>query len=284
MLINKLFEITGKDNLAEIWPNLELYVHGGVSFTPYRNRFKSLIRNSNISYLETYNASEGFIGIQDSLTDDSLLLMLDYGIYYEFMPMQEYGKEHPRTVSLSEVDTETNYALVITTNAGLWRYIIGDTVRFTSTSPYRFLITGRTRHFINAFGEELVIENADYAISQASQTVGRDITDYTVAPVFFDDTKVGTHEWLVEFDHAPEDIEAFTEELDRVLKSVNSDYEAKRSGSIAITRPIVRVVPRGTFNRWLKNSGKLGGQHKVPRLSNTRDFVDAILNMQVANS
>lgn len=276
VLIDKLFEITGKSNLTDIWPNLELYIHGGVSFTPYRNRFKKLIRSSKVTYLETYNASEGFIGIQDNQHSDDLLLMLDYGIYYEFLPMSEYGKEHPKTHSLHEVEEDLHYAVVISTNAGLWRYIIGDTIKFTSVNPFRFKITGRTKHFINAFGEELVIENADYAIAQACQKLNLHIADYTVAPVHFEHNQIGAHEWLVEFEESPESIEHFTAELDNLLKSVNSDYEAKRFKDIAMAKPIVKPVPKGTFNQWLKHAGKLGGQHKVPRLSNTRQYIDEI--------
>jgi hypothetical protein len=276
MLIEKLFSITGKKSLHEIWPNLELYIHGGVGFTPYRDRFKKLIPQNHMQYMETYNASEGFIGIQDG-KDDSLLLMLDYGIYYEFMPMSEYGKQHPATCSLEEVNTHTNYALVITTNSGLWRYILGDTIKFTSLHPFRFKITGRTKHYINAFGEELMIENADFAISKACEKLNALITDYTAAPVFHSEKNVGTHEWLIEFEKEPGCIDTFTHELDTHLKTVNSDYEAKRYNNIAMTKPIVRVLPKGTFHQWLKASGKLGGQHKVPRLSNTRHYVDDIL-------
>lgn len=282
VLIEKLFDITGADNLADIWPNLELYIHGGVSFAPYRERFKKLIRSPKMNFLETYNASEGFLGIQDRNHSEDMLLMLDYGIYYEFMPMEEYGKEHPRTLSLDEVQTGVNYAVVISTNAGLWRYIIGDTIRFSELNPFRFKVTGRTRHFINAFGEELVIENADYAISHACRKLDALITDYTAAPVYFTGNQIGAHEWLIEFDKEPDNIEQFTHELDETLKTVNSDYEAKRYKDMAMARPIVRVLPKGTFNHWLKKEGKLGGQHKVPRLSNNRQYVEDILKMQVA--
>lgn len=284
VLIEKLFEATGKDNLTDIWPNLELYIHGGVSFAPYRSRFNKLIRSSNVSYLETYNASEGFLGIQESLDRNDMLLMLDYGIYFEFMPMSEYGKEHPRTYSLYEVEQGENYALVISSNAGLWRYVIGDTIKFTETNPYRFKITGRTKHFINAFGEELVIENADYAISHACKSLNVSIADYTAAPVHFAENQIGTHEWLIEFDSAPLSIEHFTDELDTYLKNSNSDYEAKRYKDIAMARPIVKAVPKGTFQAWLKHSGKLGGQHKVPRLSNSRQYVEEILNHSFAQN
>jgi hypothetical protein len=230
-----------------------------------------------VSYLESYNASEGFIGIQDSQEKDDMLLMLDYGIFFEFMPMSEYGKEYPNTLTLREVEIGENYALVISTNAGLWRYIIGDTIKFTNTNPFRFKITGRTKHFINAFGEELVIENADYAISHACKKLNLTITDYTAGPVHFTHNQIGTHEWLIEFEHEPISMEHFAEELDIQLKSVNSDYEAKRFKDIAMAKPLVKSMPKGTFHNWLKQSGKLGGQHKVPRLSNTRQYIEEIL-------
>jgi hypothetical protein len=278
VLIEKLFEATGKDNLVDIWPNLELYIHGGVSFSPYRDRFKNLIRSSSVSYMETYNASEGFLGIQESPGRDDMMLMLDYGIYFEFMPMSEFGKDHPKTYSLYEVEEGENYALVISTNAGLWRYVIGDTIKFTDTNPYRFKITGRTKHFINAFGEELVIENADYAIANACKSLNVTIADYTAAPVHFTENQIGAHEWVIEFDNEPHSIDHFAEELDAHLKNVNSDYEAKRYKDIAMAKPIVKAVPKGTFQAWLKRAGKLGGQHKVPRLSNSRQYVDEILH------
>jgi hypothetical protein len=281
VLIEKLFEATGKNNLTDIWPNLELYIHGGVSFAPYKDRFSKLIRSSNISYLETYNASEGFLGIQDSLSQNDLLLMLDYGIYYEFMPMSEYGKEHPKTYSLDEVKIDEIYVVIISTNSGLWRYIIGDTIKFTELHPFRFKITGRTKHFINAFGEELMIENADFAISSACKKLNVSITDYTAAPVHFDEHQIGTHEWLIEFENEPNSLEDFADELDVFLKSVNSDYEAKRFKNMAMVKPIVKIMPKGTFQAWLKKSGKLGGQHKVPRLSNTRQYIDDIIKISL---
>ncbi|MFI5220676.1 MAG: GH3 auxin-responsive promoter family protein [Bacteroidia bacterium] len=283
VLIEKLFELSGKNNLADIWPDLELYIHGGVSFTPYREKFRNLIRSSKMNYLETYNASEGFLGIQDMDDNENMLLMLDYGIYYEFMPMQEYGKEHPETLSLEQIEPGVNYAIVVSSNSGLWRYAIGDTVKFSEVKPFRFKITGRTKHFINAFGEELVIENADHAISNACKKLNADIIDYTAAPVYFSNHQkgIGAHEWLIEFDREPYNIEHFVIELDQQLKIVNSDYEAKRFRDMAMTRPIVHVLPRGTFKDWLKRSGKLGGQHKVPRLSNSRQYVDEILKMNL---
>jgi hypothetical protein len=277
VLIEKLFEATGKNNLTDIWPNLELYIHGGVSFSPYKDRFKKLIRSPKVSYLESYNASEGFLGIQDQLYTDEMLLMLDYGIFFEFMPMSEYGKEHPETHALHETEEGENYALVISSNAGLWRYVIGDTIKFSQTHPYRFKITGRTKHFINAFGEELVIENADYAISNACKKCNATITEYTAAPIHFKHNQIGAHEWLIEFEEAPFNLDIFVNELDDNLKAVNSDYEAKRFKDIAMAKPIVKSVPKGTFHNWLKRAGKLGGQHKVPRLSNTRQYIDEIL-------
>ncbi|TAE85072.1 MAG: hypothetical protein EAY81_06890 [Bacteroidetes bacterium] len=273
VLIEKLFEVTGKKNLIDIWPNLELYIHGGVSFVPYQNRFKSLIKSSNMHYMETYNASEGFLGIQNDLKRDDMMLMLDYGIFYEFMPMSEYGKEFPQTLTIDEVKTNESYAVVISTNAGLWRYIIGDTIKFTQVHPPRFKITGRTKHFINAFGEELVIENADFAIAKSCEEHGVKIVDYTAAPLHFNEEKIGTHEWLIEFEKQPEDLAHFTETLDKYLKMANSDYEAKRYKDMAMIKPIVKSVPQGTFYNWLRRNGKLGGQHKVPRLSNNRDYI-----------
>lgn len=279
VLIEYLFDLTGYNNLTDIWPNLELYMHGGVSFTPYKNRFKQLIRSSRVNYQEIYNASEGFIGIQDRLNNNDMLLMLDYGIYYEFMPMSEYGKEFPQTLTLNEVEPNENYALVISTNAGLWRYIIGDTIQFTSTNPYRFKITGRTRHFINAFGEELMIENADRAIAYACNVTNASIADYTAAPVYMSEHNKGTHEWVIEFLVEPDNLTAFTLELDKKLKQLNSDYEAKRYMDMAMQMPLVHKAKKGTFNNWLKQKGKLGGQNKVPRLCNNRVYIDGILSL-----
>lgn len=278
VLIEKLFEMTGQDNLADIWPNIELYIHGGVSFTPYREQFKQLIRKEDMWYMETYNASEGFFGIQHSLYNPELLLMLDYGIFYEFMPMEEYGKEHPKTVQLSQVEIGKNYAVVISTNAGLWRYLIGDTVQFTSVFPFRIIVSGRTKFFINAFGEEVIVDNADKAILEASKAVGVTVKDYTAGPIYFKDTGgKGGHEWIVEFDVPPTDLAAFTRILDKTLQDVNSDYEAKRKNDMALTLPVVHVAPVGFFYQWLKANGKLGGQHKVPRLSNDRVLLDNML-------
>jgi len=278
VLIKRLFELSGTDNLADIWPNIELYIHGGVSFTPYRDQFQKLIRSPLMRYMETYNASEGFFAIQDRILDnEGLLLLLNHGIFYEFMPMEEYGKEAPATLQLHEVETGKQYALVISTNGGLWRYIVGDTIEFTTIHPFRIRVTGRTRCFINAFGEEVIVENADRAIAHAGEKTGVVINDYTAAPVYFSENSNGAHEWLIEFEKPPENLEAFGNALDEYLKAINSDYEAKRHKDIALHKPLIRIMPKGMFNEWLKSKGKLGGQHKVPRLSNDRHYVDDIL-------
>lgn len=279
VLIKKLFEMTGKDNLADIWPNLELYIHGGVSFTPYREQFSQLIRSSNMHYLEAYNASEGFIALQYDLSSPDLLLMLDYGIFYEFMPMDETDKESPKTLQLAEVEVGKNYAIVISTNAGLWRYMIGDTVQFTSTDPYMIRVSGRVKHFINAFGEEVIIDNADEAIARASAATGATVKDYTAAPVYMSGESKGGHEWIVEFEKQPNDFERFCEVLDTELQAINSDYEAKRHKSIALDKPVVHRATAGLFYKWMAARGKLGGQNKVPRLANERKYVEELLRM-----
>jgi hypothetical protein len=279
VLIKRIFELTGKDNLADIWPNLELYIHGGVSFTPYREQFKQLIRKEGMNYLETYNASEGFFGIQHSLHNSDMLLMLDYGIFYEFMPIEEYGKDNPKTVQLSQVEPGRNYALIISTNSGLWRYLIGDTITFTSTYPFRIRVSGRTKFFINAFGEEVIVDNSDKAIEAACHQTGATVKDYTAGPIYFNGNEAGGHEWIIEFDHKPDDPEKFTRLLDNALKELNSDYEAKRKGDMALRMPTVHVAPEGLFYSWLKSKGKLGGQHKVPRLSNDRKLLEELLGM-----
>jgi hypothetical protein len=269
--------MSGKKDLTEVWPNLELFVHGAVSFTPYRQQFKTLIPKADMYYLETYNASEGFFGIQDQLRSEEMLLMLDYGIYYEFLPMSEWEKEHPQTITLDQVELNENYAIVITTNAGLWRYKIGDTVMFTSLHPYRIKITGRTAHFINAFGEELIIDNAERALEEACLKSGAVIRDYTAAPVYLSGKENGAHEWLIEFEKQPVDIHDFAVLFDEALKKQNSDYEAKRYKDKILRLPIIRNMPSGTFYHWMKSREKLGGQHKVPRLANHRNYVDEIL-------
>jgi hypothetical protein len=277
ILAKRILEITGKSNLLEVWPNLELYFHGAVNFAPYREQFKKLIPSDNMYYLETYNASEGFFGIQDQEHVHEMLLMLDYGIFYEFIPMEEVGKEFPKALTLADVELNKNYALVISTNAGLWRYMIGDTIKFTSLSPHRIQITGRTKHFINAFGEELIIDNAEKALVAACEEHDAAISDYTAGPIYFGDGNTGGHEWIIAFDKAPKNLAAFTDSLDTALKQVNSDYEAKRRGDIALQKPLIHQAQTDTFYNWLKSKGKLGGQHKVPRLANSREFLDEIL-------
>jgi len=279
LLFRRVLEIAGKENLLEVWPQFELFIHGGVSFYPYIDQFKKLFSSSQVNYLETYNASEGFFAIQDRQDSDELLLMLDYGIYYEFIPIDKIASEGYKTRTLDEVEPQVNYALVISTNAGLWRYIVGDTVVFTSVNPYRIKITGRTQSFINAFGEEMIVDNADKALSVACARCNATITEYTAAPVYLKRNQRGAHEWLIEFETPPADLAFFTEILDTALKSLNSDYEAKRYHNMLLGAPVIRPVPAGTFYRWLKSKGKLGGQNKVPRLFNDRKYVDEILEI-----
>ncbi len=279
VLLNRVLEKTGKGNILEVWPNLEVYFHGGINFNPYREQYKKLIPKADFKYYETYNASEGFFGIQDQNNSDELLLMLDYGIFYEFIPMDSYDGENSKAVPLSEVKKDVNYAIVITTNGGLWRYLIGDTVKFTATDPYRIKITGRTKHHINVFGEELIIENAEEALKAASKKTNASIKDYTVGPIFMEGKKNGAHEWIIEFENPPENLTLFTELLDNALKNCNSDYEAKRYNSMTLSMPKVHQARKGLFYDWLSVKGKLGGQHKVPRLSNTRWFVDELLKL-----
>ncbi len=279
LLVRRVLEITGKKHLLEVWPNFELFIHGGVSFKPYQEQFKELFPSSSMHYLETYTASEGFFAIQDRDDVEDMLLMLDYGIYYEFILVKELATELPEAISLEDVKLNTNYAIVITTNAGLWRYMIGDTVKFTSLNPYRIKITGRTRSYINVFGEELIVDNAEKALSIASKRCHCNIIDYTAAPVFIEKNRRGAHEWLIEFESPPKEMAFFTEIFDNALKSLNSDYEAKRYHNMILGEPIIRVVPHNTFYNWLKSKGKLGGQHKVPRLYNERKYVDEILQM-----
>ncbi len=276
VLIKHILEITGKATLKEVWPNLELYMHGGVSFTPYKKQFKKLM-GEGVNFLEMYNASEGFFAAQDHPDEEGMMLYLQHGIFYEFMPVEEYGKENPRTIGLKNVEIGKNYALVISTNGGLWRYLVGDTIQFTSLYPFRIKVSGRIKHYINAFGEELIVENADKAIALASEKTGNVVNDYTAAPVYFSENSNGAHEWLIEFENEPENLKQFAYELDCALKAVNSDYEAKRHKDIALRLPIVHSLKKGVFNEWLKSKGKLGGQHKVPRLSNDRKYIDEIL-------
>lgn len=279
VLLNQVLEKTGKNHLFEIWENLEVYFHGGVSFTPYRNQYKKLLPRNRFNYYETYNASEGFFGIQDQNDSEDLLLMLDYGIFYEFIPMDHKGEE--KAIPLWDVQLGVNYALVITTNAGLWRYKIGDTVRFTSKDPYRIRITGRTKHHINVFGEELIIENAEEALRQICQKTDSEIMDYTAAPIFMTGKEKGAHEWIIEFRKPPKDVSHFIESLDNALKSLNSDYEAKRYNNITLKMPKVHVARKNLFHDWLKSKNKLGGQHKIPRLSNERNYIEELLQMNM---
>ncbi len=275
ILLQRILNLSGKSTISEVWPNLEVYFHGGVSFEPYASQYQQLI-GKKLNFLELYNASEGFFGIQDENDSNELLLMLDYGIYYEFIPVDQIDKDFPETKQLDEVEIGKNYAVVITTNAGLWRYKIGDTVQFTSLNPYRIKVSGRTKHFINAFGEELIIENADRAIAHACDKTSANVKDYTAGPSYLSGSSAGAHEWLIEFSQYPESMDDFTSELDKKLRSINSDYDAKRTGDLILQRPHVRSVPEGTFYEWLKNHGKLGGQNKVPRLFNSRKYLDEI--------
>lgn len=279
VLAKKAMELTGTSNLLEIWPNLEVYFHGAVNFTPYREQFKELIPSPEMYYLETYNASEGFFGIQDQSDSEELLLMLDYGIYYEFLPLENIDEETPKTLSLDEVELHKNYAVIISTNAGLWRYMIGDTIQFTSLHPFRIKITGRTKHFINAFGEEVIIDNAENALTKACTVTNAKIKDYTACPIYFNGNESGGHEWIIEFEQQPSDFELFIDILDQTLREINSDYDAKRFKDMALRRPKVHNAPNDTFYNWMKSRGKLGGQHKVPRLANNRDYVEEILKL-----
>jgi hypothetical protein len=278
VLIKRVLAITGKQTLKEVWPNLELYLHGGVSFTPYKEQFKQLI-GGNITYLNVYNASEGFFAAQNDPTDDGMLLFLEHGIFYEFMPVEEYGKAEPQTIGLKDVEIDKNYALVISTNGGLWRYLIGDTIAFTSLYPFKIRVTGRLKHYINAFGEELIVDNTDKAIALASEKCNVVINDYTAAPIYFTDNSNGAHEWLIEFEQNPKNLDEFAYELDCALKNINSDYEAKRHKDIALRMPVIHTVNKSVFTNWLRSKGKLGGQHKIPRLSNERVYIEEMKTM-----
>ena len=276
-VITRVLELSGKQYLDEVWPNLEVFFHGGIAFTPYRELYHSLIRNPRMQYMETYNASEGFFGLQSDLADPAMLLMLDYGVFYEFIPLEEVGKEQPQVVPLWEVETNRNYAIVITTSCGLWRYQIGDTVRFTQTKPYKFVISGRTKSFINAFGEELIVDNAEQGLAEACQQTGAQVREYTAAPVFMDETGKCRHQWVIEFTKMPANVGEFATILDRTLQNVNSDYEAKRYKNITL-QPLEIIVGRtDLFHDWLSSRGKLGGQHKVPRLANNRAIIEEVI-------
>ncbi|QOD60371.1 GH3 auxin-responsive promoter family protein [Polaribacter haliotis] len=279
VLLNRILERTGKDNILEVWPNLEVYFHGGVNFNPYREQYKKIIPKKEFKYYEIYNASEGFFAIQDRNGSKELLLMLDYGIFYEFIPMDTYNGENSVAIPLSEVKKDVNYAIIITTNGGLWRYLIGDTVKFTNLDPHRIKITGRTKHHINVFGEELIIENAEEALRLACEKTEATIKDYTVGPIFMEGKEKGGHEWIIEFEKTPKNLSFFTEMLDNALKAINSDYEAKRYQNMTLMAPKVHKAKEGLFYSWLKKKKKLGGQHKVPRLSNSREFVEELLKL-----
>jgi len=279
VLFKRILEITGKKTMSEVWPSLELYMHGGVSFTPYKEQFQKLI-DKNINYLEIYNASEGFFSAQSNDKDD-MLLFLDHGIFYEFMPMTEAGKKNPVTIGLEDVEIGKNYALIISTNGGLWRYQLGDTIQFTSLKPYRIKVSGRIKHYMNAFGEEVMVDNTDNAIAIACEKTGALVNDYTAAPVYFSESSNGAHEWLIEFEKEPSDLNLFIKELDVALKNINSDYEAKRHKDIALRIPIVHALQKGVFTEWLRSKSKLGGQHKVPRLSNERKLLEEILAIKL---
>ena len=278
-VLSRVLELSGKSHLNEVWPDLEVFFHGGVSFTPYRKQYEELITSPNMHYMETYNASEGFFGIQDDPNDSSLLLMLDYDIFYEFIPMEELDNENPTVVPLNGIQTGRNYAMVISTSCGLWRYLIGDTVTFTSKNPYKFIITGRTKHFINAFGEELIIDNAEKGLQYACEQTGAEVLEYTAAPVFMDNHAKCRHQWVIEFAKAPDDLALFASLLDKKLQEINSDYEAKRYKDITLQHLEIIPARQNLFNQWMKSRGKLGGQNKVPRLSNSRRVIDELIAM-----
>ena len=276
VLLNNVLQETGKENLLEVWPNAEVYFHGGISFEPYKEQYKKMFPKDNFRYYENYNASEGFFAIQDRNNADDMLLMLDYGIFYEFIPMDTFGTSNQKTVSLADVQLHKSYAVVITTNSGLWRYLIGDTVRFTSLDPYRIKITGRTKHHINVFGEELMIENTDKAIAKTTEEFKVSVVEYTVAPVFMQGKEKGAHEWMIEFKQNPDDMNAFAKRLDENIQSINSDYEAKRYNNMTLNELILNVAKPNLFHLWLSKKDKLGGQNKIPRLSNDRIYLEQL--------
>lgn len=278
-VLTRMMEISGKKHLEDVWPDIEVFFHGGVAMTPYWKQYEQLITSPRMHYMETYNASEGFFGLQNDPADKSMLLMLDYGVFYEFIPMAEFGKDNPTVVPLWGVETDVNYAMVISTACGLWRYLIGDTVMFISTNPYKFVITGRTKHFINAFGEELIVDNAEKGLAFACRQTGAQVSEYTAAPIFMDENAKCRHQWLIEFSKEPNDLRQFAHLLDTHLQEINSDYEAKRYKDITLQHLEIVKARRGLFEQWLKSKGKLGGQHKVPRLSNSRDHIEELLAM-----
>jgi len=275
----RVLEISGKEHIEDVWPNLEVFFHGGIAFTPYRKQYEQIITSPKMHYMETYNASEGFFGLQDDPTDKSMLLMLDYGVFYEFIPLEDVGKDNPNIVPLEGVELGRNYAIVITTSCGLWRYMIGDTISFTSKRPYKFVITGRTKYFINAFGEELIMDNAEKGLAYACEKTGAQVKEYTAAPVYMDENAKCRHQWLIEFSVDPDSLDRFADLLDKKLQEINSDYEAKRSHNVTLQHLEVVKARPNLFNDWLKSKGKLGGQHKVPRLSNSRKNMDELLEM-----
>ncbi len=288
-VLTRVLEVSGKSSIDEVWPNLEVFFHGGVAFTPYRQQYKDIIHNPDMHYMETYNASEGFFGIQSDAADPALLLMLDYGVFYEFIPMDEFSEkelqqspEHLHAVPLWGVETGKNYAIVISTSCGLWRYVIGDTICFTQKNPYKFVITGRTKHFINAFGEELIVDNAEKGLEYACEQTNAEVLEYTAAPIYMDNHAHCRHQWLIEFSREPQDMGQFAELLDRKLQEINSDYEAKRYKNITLQHLEIVTARRDLFNDWLKHKGKLGGQHKIPRLSNSRDIIEEMMEMNGA--
>ncbi len=277
LVLRRVLRKKGVDDIKQVWPNLELFMHGGVNFSPYQDQYNEIIKPNSIFYLETYNASEGFFAFQDRKESKEMLLMTNVGIYYEFIPFDELSKPNPKAIPLEEVNLHTNYAMLISTNAGLWRYMIGDTVQFTCLYPFRIRITGRTSQFINAFGEEIIIANAEKAISEACRITGATVNEYTAAPVYLSNNSKAAHEWLIEFENMPHNLEIFHEILDKTLRNINSDYDAKRYKNLLLQKPIIHVMPKGAFFNWMKEKGKLGGQNKVPRLSNNRKLIDEIL-------
>ncbi len=280
VLLKKVLEHTGKNNILEVWPNLEVFIHGGINFDPYREQYQNIIPSKSMNYMETYNASEGFFAIQDDPESSDMLLMLDYGIYYEFIPMESFHEDHPKALNLSEVELGQNYALVISTNGGLWRYVIGDTIQFTSKKPFKIKITGRTKHFINAFGEEVIVDNAEQALNIATERTGANIKEYTAGPVFMKGDQKGAHEWIIEFEQKPADFDYFMEVMDDTLKTLNSDYEAKRHKNLTLEKPHLVVAKDGLFYEWMKQRGKVGGQNKIPRLANNRKYLDELIELQ----
>lgn len=277
VLLRSLLEYTGKSDVCQMWPNVELFMHGGVNFAPYRDVFRQLFPSDKMKYIESYNASEGFFAIQDDKTSEDMLLMLDYEVFYEFMPMDSFG-DTSSCVTLEGVKKGINYAMIITTSGGMWRYMIGDTVMFTSMNPYKIKITGRTKQFINAFGEELIVNNSDSAVVEASKVTGAQVSEYTVAPIFMDGKNKGGHEWIIEFEKEPDSFDTFCSVLDRTLRELNSDYDAKRTNNFTLMPPKITVATKGSFYKWMESRGKIGGQNKIPRLSNNREYIDSLIN------